>query len=133
MWSRSLGRTGYPTRSENIGGPARASSIRHVNVGGTGPLAPSRGSKNDIAASYSLGQTSDVGCNSAAARPVSGVLIASTTRFTNPASAASWVDAAATREARSTSTSATNLLIRAASHFRRAAGRHGDGTRASAH
>src|SRR5947209_17710514 len=68
MWSRWLGRTGYPTRSENIGGPAGASSIRHVNVGGTGPLAPSRGSKNDIAALYSLGQTSDVGCKSAAAR-----------------------------------------------------------------
>src|SRR2546427_12639876 len=114
MWSRWLGRTGYPTRSENIGGPAGASSIRHVNVGGTGPLAPSRGSKNDIAASYSLGQTSDFGCKSAAARAVSGVLIASTTLFTNPASAASWLGAAATLEARSTSTSATNLLIRVA-------------------
>src|SRR3989442_5197867 len=102
MWSRWLGRTGYPTRSENIGGPAGASSIRHVNVGGTGPLAPSRGSKNDIAASYSLRQTTDFGCKSPAARAVSGALVASTTLFTYPDVAASWDGAALPLEARST-------------------------------
>src|SRR5882724_3067163 len=114
MWSRWLGRTGYPTRSENIGGPAGASCILHVYVGGTGPLAPSSGSKNDIAASYWLGHTRDFGCSSAAARAVSGVFIASTTLFTNPACSTSWLDAAATPEAASTSTSATILLIRGA-------------------
>src|SRR3989442_15010645 len=102
MWSRWLGRTGYPTRSENIGGPAGASSLRHVNVGGTGPLGPSRGSKNDIAAPYSLGQTSDFGCKSAAARAGSGGVIASTTLFPNPAPPAAWLGAGPTPEARST-------------------------------